>query len=154
MDELSSSDKCTLKYYKIEEECEMEEYLSENRKYKYECFAMQTREAQFNSLKSKWDTSVLNVCPLCSEVGETEEHVLLECVGLENERGLIKQYLKEEEKEGGVVVDMDQLPRVHQMQRVLGLGGIYKGKNVKVLEIVGLMLYKWNKAQLQIQRRK
>ena len=76
-------------------------------------------------------------------MGETEEHLLLECVGLEKERGLIRQYLKEEEeKEGGVVVDMDQLPRVHQMQRILGLGDIYKGKNVKVLEIVGLMLYK------------
>ena len=74
------------------------------------------------------------MCAHCVERwGETDEHLLLECVGLEKERGLIKQYLKEEEK---------------------GLGDIYKGKNVKVLEIEGLMLYKRNKAQLQIQRRK
>ena len=86
------------------------------------------------------------MCPLCREVGETEEHLLLECVGLDKERGLIKQYLKEEENEGGVIVDMDQLPRVHQMQ-ILGLADIYKGKKMKVLEIVGVMPYKQNKAQ-------
>ena len=45
----------------------MEAYLSENRKYKYEYFAMRTGQAQLNSLKSKWDTSVLHVCPLCRE---------------------------------------------------------------------------------------
>ena len=88
------------------EKCEMKEYLSENKKYKNECFAMETGQSQLSSLKCKWGTVVLNGWPWWREVRETGEHLLLQCVGLEKERDLINS----------------------------------KGKKVKVLEVVGLIL--------------
>ena len=37
------ANKSILRYYKVKEDCEMEEYLSDNRKYKYECFCHTNR---------------------------------------------------------------------------------------------------------------
>ena len=46
-------EKSTLRYYKVKKEYDVEEYLSGNKRYKYECFAIRTGQAMLNNRRCK-----------------------------------------------------------------------------------------------------
>ena len=127
-------EKSTLRYYRVRKEYDMEEYLSGNKRYKYECFAIRTGQAMLNN-RCKWDRDIINVCPLCRQVGETEEHLILECESVKKERDIIfKMYGRERQRYKVVRENCDG-----KMHMILGLGEYVEVKDIKILETVGSM---------------
>ncbi len=84
----------TLRYYKKKEAPCYEEYLRDDWEKKRELFKLRTGQAMLNSIRCKWDPLVDEVCLLCGEARETEEHLVLECKNLDKERGWVLDEFK------------------------------------------------------------
>ena len=141
-------EKSMLRYYKVKKEYDMEEYYSGNKRYKYECFAIRTRQAMLNNRRCKWERDIINVCPLCRQVGETEEHLLLECEGVKKEHEIIKKYMEER----GGDIKWSEKTVIEKMHMILGLGEYVEVKDINILETVGSMLYKQNKERMKYRK--
>ena len=102
----------------------------------------------FNNRRCKWDRDIINVCPLCRQVGETEEYLLVECEGVKKECDIILKYMEER----GGDTEWSEKTKIKRIHMISGWGEYIEVKDVKILEIMGLILYKWNKEWMKYRK--
>ncbi len=112
---------------------------------KKEVFRVRTGQALFRDIRSRWDRGVDRFCVLCREESETEEHIILECPELGEEREWMLEVLHHlvgQERWARFLA----LDKIEQMTWVLGLNAEIAGVGrggvwMKVFEWVGRIVY-------------